>query len=77
MLSFASACYALASLRYTSLICCLIIRSLITLKTVAILLLYLRLFFPSLRSVSFLFTLPMKSDLWLKAFALAFSVPFL
>ena len=77
VLSSASTCCAPASLRYAFLICCLIVGSLITSKTVAILLLYSRLFSPSLRSVSFLSTLPMKLDLWLKASALAFSVPFL
>ena len=77
IISFASACYALASQVYTSLICCLIARSLITLKTIVILLLYLRPFSLSLRSVSFLSTLLMKLDLWLNASALAFFVPFL
>jgi hypothetical protein len=47
-----------------------------TLKTVTISLLYLRLSVPLLRSASFLSVLLIKSDLQLRASALAFSNPF-
>jgi hypothetical protein len=64
------------SLLYASFICCLIAVSLITLRTIAILLLYLRLFALSLKSASLRLVFFMKSACLLKAFALMFSVPF-